>query len=380
MSSIDRYLRPEIRAHLTHQAQLDRWWLVEEAALHARVELGRTPADFLDAVMEAGPPSLSDVRIREDVVRHDVAAFVDASISWLGSQGIADVSRHFHRGLTSSDVVDTANSLLCQSLRRDIDQETARLVYVLDSLADRHWGTARVGRTHGQWAMPTSLGHQLDVHSHVLHRTARDVTRHTPEMAMLSGPVGIGLDDQIEAEAASWLGLSPAGPTTQIVPRDRMARWIQSLATLATACEALALEVRHSSRSEISELKEGFAPGQKGSSAMPHKRNPIMAERICGLARQVRAQVEPALQNMLMWNERDISNSASERLMFELGPGLTHAIVASTADLMIGLVVDTDAIATNLASARRDIEQTWAFEALLDEGVSRDDAYRRTQG
>ena len=307
--------RPAMAAIWSEEGKLARWLDVELAALEGWAEAGGVPADAV-AEIRAGakPPSPDRVAEIEARTHHDTAAFVDAVSETLGPNG-----RWFHYGLTSSDVVDTALALQIRDAGALILAGVERAFAAVVSLAEEHRETLQIGRTHGVHAEPTTLGLKLAVWAFELDRD-RDRLEHALEgmrVGKLSGAVGTysATDPEVERVACERLGLDPAPASTQILQRDRHAELLSTLAVTAASLEKFALEIRHLARTEVAEVMEPFGKGQKGSSAMPHKRNPVVAERICGLARVVRANLQAALEDIALWHERDISHSSVERVI-----------------------------------------------------------------
>lgn len=374
----ERYVPERTRKLLSTQSKIDHWHQVETAVVRARHDCGLVPENEfreLKTYLTQTWPTVGQVQAREAEIGHDVAAYVDVVL-----QGAPEgASRHFHRGLTSSDIVDTANSLIYKKVHGEIRTEIRELLAGINVFVKMFKHDERIGRTHGQWAAVTTLGHQFDVFGDMVHRTELSLETSYPQWGMINGPVGRGSDD-VEIRAAELLGLWRIGRTGQMVPRDMLARWIQDLARLASVCEAIATHVRLSALSGIDEMHEGFPEGRKGSSSMPYKRNPILAERICGLARIVRSQQGVALENIATWFERDLTQSSAERIIASTAVGLTHGIVEMTVELLRNLVVDESRIEDNLEQGGRSRQHKLDdFEALLDDGVPRDEAYRRIQ-
>src|SRR5436190_12314325 len=295
------------------EGKLATWLEVEQAASAAWAELGVVPDEAAAHIAEATPPSAERVAELEATLHHDTAAFVDAVAERLGEEG-----RWFHYGLTSSDVVDTALSLQVRDAGALIIAGLDRALAAVATRADEHRTTLQMGRTHGVHAEPTTFGLKLVGWAFELDRARRRVARALEEMRVgkLSGAVGTyaATDPEVERLACERLGLESAPTSTQIVQRDRHAELLAALAVAAASLETFALEIRHLARTEVAEVQEPFGRGQKGSSAMPHKRNPVVAERICGLARVVRAAAVVGLENVALWHERDIPHSSAERV------------------------------------------------------------------
>jgi adenylosuccinate lyase len=317
----------------------------------------------------------------EAVTQHDVIAFLTA---WADNTTPRDAAAWVHYGMTSSDLLDTALAL---QLVEASDLLLARLDDLVGSLRDHalaHRATLRVGRTHGVHAEPDVWGHRVADFAFAMARS-RDrlrAARESVAIAKISGAVGSysNIDPAIERHVADALGLRPADVATQVVIRDGISEWVSALAVIATLCEAIALEVRHGQRTEVRELEEPFGSGQKGSSAMPHKRNPILCERICGLARVVRAQVVPVMEGIPLWHERDISHSSVERIALPDAAIGTDYLLHLTARLVNGLVVNADRMRVNLDATGGLIYSSAVLLELVEGGLSREDAYALTQG
>src|SRR5438874_5106980 len=320
------------------ERKLATWLEVELAATAAWAELGVVPGDAAARIAEAPPPSAERVAELEATLHHDTAAFVDAVAEQLGEEG-----RWFHYGLTSSDVVDTALSLQIQAGGRLIVSGLERALAAVVKRAQEHRATLCIGRTHGVHAEPTTFGLKLAGWAFELGRGRERLRRAVEGMRVgkLSGAVGTysATDPEVERIACERLGLEPAPSSTQILQRDRHAELLSALAVTAASLEKFALEIRHLARTEVSEVQEPFGKGQKGSSAMPHKRNPVVSERICGLARVVRAAALVGLENVALWRERDISHSSAERVVVPDAFLALDYILDRFTWLMEGLVV-----------------------------------------
>ncbi len=361
------------------EARLARWLEVELAALEGWAETGIVPREAIETIRErAVVPTPERVAEIEARTHHDVAAFVDAVAEGLGEEG-----RWFHYGLTSSDVLDTALALQIRDagalILAGIDRGFAAVV----ARAEEHRETLTIGRTHGIHAEPTTFGLKLAGWAFALERDRTRVARALEGMRVgkLSGAVGTysAADPEVERVACERLGLEPAPSSTQILQRDRHAEVLNALALLATSLERFALEIRHLARTEVREVEEPFGSGQKGSSAMPHKRNPIVSERICGLARVVRAGAVAGLENVALWHERDISHSSAERIVLPDAFLAVDYMLDRLAWLLEGLVVRTERMRENLDSSHRLYFSQRLLLALVEAGLARDDAYRLVQ-
>ena len=363
----------------SEQAKLERWLEVELAALDAWAELGVVPSEAATRIRaEAVPPTPARVAEIEERTHHDVASFVDAVASDLGPDG-----RWFHYGLTSSDVLDTALALQVREAGRLLLDGLDQAFDTVARRAEEHRATVMVGRTHGVHAEPITFGVKLAGWAFELDRDRQRLTDALEGMRVgkLAGAVGTyaGGDPDMERAACERLGVVPEPASTQVVPRDRHAELLGALALCAASLERFATEVRHLARTEVREVQEPFGRGQKGSSAMPHKRNPVVAERICGLARLVRANASVGLENVALWHERDISHSSAERVVVPDAFLALDYMLDRFTWLVDGLVVDADRMRRNLEDAHGLVFSQRVLLALVEAGLSRDDAYRLVQ-
>jgi len=363
----------------SEEAKLARWLQVELAALAGWVEVGVVPPAVLEAITaRATAPTPARVAEIEAQTQHDVAAFVDAVAEQLGEEG-----RFFHYGLTSSDVLDTALALQIRDAGALVLDGLERALRAVVERAGEHRDTLMIGRTHGIHAEPISFGLKLAGWAFGLERDRVRVARALEGMRVgkLSGAVGTYavVEPEVERIACERLGLEPAPSSTQILQRDRHAEVLNVLALLAASLERYALEVRHLARTEVREVEEPFSRGQKGSSAMPHKRNPIVSERICGLARVVRGAALVGLENVALWHERDISHSSAERVVIPDAFLAVDYMLDRFAWLVEGLVVRPERMRENLESSHGLFFSQRVLLALVDSGFSRDDAYRLVQ-
>jgi len=361
------------------EARLARWLDVELAALDGWAETGNVPRAAVDAIRaSATVPTPERVAELEARTQHDVAAFVDAVAERLGEEG-----RWFHYGLTSSDVLDTALALQLREAGALILDGLERALAAVTARAEEHRRTITIGRTHGVHAEPTTFGLKLAGWAFGLERDRVRVTRALEgiRVGKLSGAVGTysAADPEVERIACERLGLEPAPSSTQILQRDRHAEVLNALALLASSLERFALEIRHLARTEVREVEEPFASGQKGSSAMPHKRNPIVSERICGLARVVRGAAVTGLENVALWHERDISHSSAERIVLPDAFLAVDYMLDRFAWLLEGLVVRAERMRENLDASHRLYFSQRLLLALVEANLSRDDAYRLVQ-
>ena len=363
----------------SEEAKLARWLDVELAALEAWAELGVVPRSAVDAIARgAVAPAPARVAELEAQTQHDVAAFVDAVAEQLGDEG-----RYFHYGLTSSDVLDTALSLQVREAGELVLAGLERARAAVVARAEEHRDTLTVGRTHGVHAEPTTFGLKLAGWAFALDRDHARLERALEGMRVgkLSGVVGTysATDPEVERIACERLGLEPAPSSTQILQRDRHAELLSTLALVAASLERFALELRHLARTEVREVEEPFGAGQKGSSAMPHKRNPIVSERICGLARVVRGDALVGLENVALWHERDISHSSAERVVLPDAFLAVDYMLDRFAWLVEGLVVRPERMRENLEASHGLYFSQRLLLALVEAGSSRDDAYRAVQ-
>ncbi|HET6308366.1 MAG TPA: adenylosuccinate lyase [Rhodopila sp.] len=383
---IPRYSRPEMAAIWAPENRYRIWFEVEALAAEGMARIGAIPAEAARNIREKGAPKLAamnaDDVARIDAIeretRHDVIAF----LTWL-AEAIGPDSRFVHQGMTSSDVLDTTLSVqLTQAadiLLADIDAVLA----ALKARAMEHKYTLTIGRSHGIHAEPTTFGLKLAGHYAEFARNRERLVAARAEIAVaaISGAVGTfaHLDPSVEEYVAEKLGLRPEPVSTQVIPRDRHAAFFCTLGVIASAIERLATEVRHLQRSEVREAEEFFHPGQKGSSAMPHKRNPVLTENLCGLARLVRSAVTPALENVTLWHERDISHSSVER---GIAPDATVTLdfaLMRLAGMMEKLLVYPDRMLGNLESLGGVVHSGEVLLALTKAGILREDAYRIVQ-
>ncbi len=377
---IARYSRPEMTGIWSEESKFARWLEVELAALDGWAELSSIPATDVAAIRaQARPPSPGRVAQIEQVTDHDTAAFVDAVAEQLGPEG-----RWFHYGLTSSDVVDTALSLQIQDAGRLILEGIDRALAAVISRAEEHRQTICIGRSHGVHAEPTTFGWKLAGWAFELDRARGRVARalETNRVGQLSGTVGTyaQVDPEVERIACERLGLEPDPVSTQVIARDRHAELLSALALAATSLDRFATEIRHLARTEVREVEEPFGKGMKGSSAMPHKRNPKVAERICGLARVMRGNALVGLENVPLWHERDISQSSAERIVIPDSFLALDYMLDRFAWIVEGLVVYPERMRRNLESSHGLVFSHRLLLALVDAGLARDQAYRLVQG
>jgi adenylosuccinate lyase len=376
---ISRYTRPEMAELWSDATRYALWTRVELAVCRALARRGEIPREALGVIEQRAAVDPERVAELEAQVQHDVNAYLDALAERIGS-----AARYVHLGLTSSDVLDTALAMQLRDAGERILAQCDRVLEVLRRRALEHRSTVCVGRTHGMFAEPTTFGLKLLYAYDEMERNRGRLARARTAVAVgkISGAVGTfaHLAPEVEAEALAELGLEPARVSTQIVCRDRHAEFFAALAQTATSIERLAVEVRHLARSEIGELQEFFAAEQKGSSAMPHKRNPWRFETLCGLARVVRGYAASALENQLLWHERDISNSSAERILAPDATATVHFMLHRLAGLLGSLVIRPERMRENLLASRGLVFSEGVLLALTRRGLSRQEAYRLVQG
>ncbi len=375
---IPRYSRPQMSAIWEPENRFRIWLKIETYACEALEAVGAIPAGVARALAERGAFEIARIDEIEREIKHDVVAFLTNLAEHVGPE-----ARFVHQGLTSSDVLDTCLAVQLKQASELLLADLEALLAALKRRALEHKNTLCIGRSHGIHAEPTTFGVKLAGHYAEFARGRERLVRARDEIATcaISGAVGTfaNVDPAVEAHVAKKLGLTPEPVSSQIIPRDRHAFYFATLAVIAGSIERLALEIRHLQRSEVREAEEYFAPGQKGSSSMPHKRNPVLAENLTGLARVVRAAVTPALENVALWHERDISHSSVERV---IAPDATIALdfaLARLAGLIDRLVVHPEAMAANLARLGGLHHSQRVLLALTQAGMSREDAYEAVQ-
>jgi adenylosuccinate lyase len=377
---IERYTLPEMGRVWSEARKYELWGRVELLVLEAFAQAGTVPADSVEAVRSAKIPTPEAVAAVEAVTDHDVIAFLTA---WADNTTPRSAAAWVHYGMTSSDLLDTALAVQLTEASDLLIAKATRLVAVLRDHALAHRDTLRPGRTHGVHAEPDSWGHRVADFAFAMARSRDRLVRAREAVAVgtLSGPVGSysNIDPAIEAQVMTALGLRPADVATQVVMRDGMAEWVGAVALAATVCEAVALEVRHGQRTEVRELAEPFRSGQKGSSSMPHKKNPVRAERIAGLARIVRGYVTPVTEGIPLWHERDISHSSVERIALPDASIATDYVLQLTTGLVEGLTVDAARMRANLDLTGGLLYSSGVLLALVSAGLSREEAYAVVQ-
>jgi adenylosuccinate lyase len=378
---IPRYARPEMTAIWSAETKYRIWFEIEAHAADAMAESGVIPKSAARTIWEKGGKAKFDIaRIDaiEREVRHDVIAFLTHLAEFIGED-----ARFVHQGMTSSDVLDTAFSVQLSRAADILIADVDALLAALKKRALEHKLTPMIGRSHGIHAEPTTFGLKLASFYAEFARARARLAAARAEIATckISGAVGTyaNVPPQVEAHVAKAMGLAPESSSTQVIPRDRHAMFFATLGVVASSLERLATEIRHLQRTEVGEAEEYFSPGQKGSSAMPHKRNPVLSENIVGLARMVRAYAIPAMDNVALWHERDISHSSVERF---IGPDATVTLdfaLARAAELVEKLVVYPDRMRANLDLSHGLVHSGRVLLMLTQKGVSREDAYALVQ-
>lgn len=375
---IERYTLPEMGALWTEQSKFQKWLDVEIAVCEVHAEMGTIPRPALEEIKARAKFSVARINEIEKTTNHDVIAFTTNL-----AENIGEAARFVHYGLTSSDVVDTANALLLRDACELLLRKVVAFQEVLKRRAFEFKHTPQIGRTHGIHAEPTSFGLTLALWFAEMRRNQERLERARQNVAVgkISGAVGTFalLDPSVEEKVCARLGLTAAPVSTQIIQRDRYAEYLCTLGIIASSLDKFALNVRHWQRTEVHEAQERFTAGQKGSSAMPHKRNPIISERICGIARIVRANSLVGLENVALWHERDISHSSAERVVLPDSSIALDYILQKATALLDGLVVYPERMLKNLQLTRGLIFSGQLLLALTQKGVSRETAYEWVQ-
>ena len=379
---ISRYSTPQTDELFSERAKMARWLEIELCVVEALADAGVVPKEAAAACRKNAPviddAFVQRVQAREEITQHDVAAFVDVVQDAIG----APHGTWIHYGLTSTDVVDTG---LCWAMRDAsglIVRALTEVIYVLVKTAHQYQDTPMIGRTHGVHAEPTTFGAKVALFGLQLARDRERMLRATESIAVckLSGAVGTysNISPEVEEAVAQRLGLESV-PATQVIARDRHAEYLYVCASIGSTLESLAVELRHLQRTEVNEVREGFADGQKGSSAMPHKRNPISSETITGLSRVLRANAQVALQNIPLWHERDISHSSAERIVIPDSVSLVVYMLGRMARIIMHLEVDSDQMLKNLNALHGVVFSQSVLLAMVESGMERDAAYRIVQ-
>ncbi len=381
---IARYTRPEMGRIWSDQNKFQQWLEVELAASEALAGLGEVPAEAARLLRAHAGFEVARIHEIESEVKHDVIAFTTAVSETMAARGHAEASRWLHYGLTSNDVVDTAQGLLLKQASEILLRELAALREVLKRRAREFQHAVQIGRTHGVHAEPITFGLKLAIWYEEAGRDLRRLENAAAEVSVgkTSGAVGTfgHISPEAEERICARLGLTPAPVASQVVQRDRHANFVAALALVCGLCEKIALEVRHLQRTEVREAEEYFSKGQKGSSAMPHKRNPVTCEQICGLARVVRSNVQAAFEDMALWHERDISHSSVERVILPDSTILSDYLLDKTTRLVDQMVVYPSRMLRNLESTQGLVFSGQLLLDLAAAGMLREKAYRLVQG
>ncbi|HLG98565.1 MAG TPA: adenylosuccinate lyase [Bryobacteraceae bacterium] len=380
---IDRYTRPEMGRIWSEENKYRQWLEVELATAEALAETGEVPADAARLLRQHAGFQVSRIQEIEREVRHDVIAFTTAVAETMKAAGHAEASRWLHYGLTSNDVVDTAQALLVRGASEIIRAGIQKLSETLKRRAFEFKDTVQIGRTHGVHAEPITFGLKLALWYDEMRRNLARFAAAAEGMRVgkISGAVGTfgHIGPEAEERICARLGLRPAPIASQVISRDRHAEYVASLALLAATMEKIALEIRHLQRTEVREAEEPFAEGQKGSSAMPHKRNPVVSEQICGLARVIRANAQAAFENIALWHERDISHSSVERIILPDSTTLADYMLAKSDWLVAGMRVYPARMKQNLDSTRGLVFSGQLLLDLTAAGMLREEAYKTVQ-
>ncbi|MGE3680752.1 MAG: adenylosuccinate lyase [Bdellovibrionales bacterium] len=375
---IPRYTRPEMGNLWTQEARFQCLLEVELAVAQVQSQLKMIPAEAYEEIRAKARFDVARIEEIEKTTKHDVIAFVSAVAEQVGPSG-----RYIHYGMTSSDVLDTALSVQIQKASPLLLSRFDRVERALETLVRKHAFTLTAGRTHGMHAEATTFGFKMAGHLSEFRRTRERVMRALAQMKIvkLSGAVGTYSTQppEVERRVGELLGLEPERVATQVIPRDRHAELLWALAMTGAAIERLAIELRHLQRTEVGEVIENFTPGQKGSSAMPHKKNPISAENLTGLARLLRANSGAALENVALWHERDISHSSVERVIFPDSFILADYALDRLGQLLEGLFVNEQRLRANMDLSQGQLFSSQVLLAMIDKGLTREDAYRIVQ-
>lgn len=375
---IGRYSLPKMKSIWEDENKYRKWLEIEILACEAQAKLGNIPAEAVVEIKGKAKFDLDRIAEIEKEVRHDVVAFLTNLAEYIGP-----ASKYIHFGMTSSDVLDTTLALQMREAADILIEDVKKVIEILQRRAKEHKDTVMIGRTHGIHAEPITFGLKLVQWVFEMKRnlTRLERAKEIISYGKISGAVGTyaNIDPFVEAYLCQKLGLKPAEVSTQILQRDRHAEYSATLAIVAASLEKFATEIRNLQRTDILEVEEPFAKGQKGSSAMPHKRNPIICERICGLARVIRSNAQAALENVALWHERDISHSSVERVIIPDSTILLDYILNKFAGVMDGLIVYSENMRKNLEKTRGLIFSQRVLLALIQKGVSREEAYQLVQ-
>jgi adenylosuccinate lyase len=375
---ISRYASPAMTAIWSDENRFKIWQEIETVVCEVRADRGEIPAEAAGEIRARGNFDTARVLEIENTVQHDVIAFLTNMAEYVGES-----SRFVHQGMTSSDLLDTALALQIKEAGTVLRAALIKLLDTVEAKAAEHRGTVMIGRSHGIHAEPTTFGLKLMVYWSALERGLRrlDAAQEEIGYGLISGAVGTiaHLDPAVEEETMKRLGLKVDPASTQIVQRDRHASWLQAVATLGATIEQMAVEIRNLQRTDVHEVEESFGKGQKGSSAMPHKKNPIVSEKLTGMARLLRGYAHTALENVALWHERDISHSSVERIIFPDATHTLHHMLTKMEWLVRGLVVYPDNMRHNMDKVRGMFFSQPVLLALTEAGTSREDAYAQVQ-
>lgn len=375
---IDRYASAQMTAIWSDDNRFKLWREVETVVCEVRADRGEIPAEAAAEIRAKGDFDTERVLEIERTVQHDVIAFLTNMAEYIGPS-----SRFVHQGMTSSDLLDTALALQIKEAGQILRDSLVELLDAVELKAQEHQDTIMIGRSHGIHAEPTTFGLKLMVYWSALERGLRrlDAAQEEISYGQISGAVGTfaHLDPAVEEDTMKRLGLKVDPASTQIVQRDRHANWLQVVATLGATIEQVAVEIRNLQRTDVHEVEESFGKGQKGSSAMPHKKNPIVSEKLTGMARLLRGYAHTGLENVALWHERDISHSSVERIIFPDACHTLHHMLTKMKWLISGLVVYPDNMIANMEKVRGMFFSQAVLLALTDEGVVREDAYSWVQ-
>lgn len=375
---IERYTLPEMKRIWSEENKYQKWLDVEIYACEAMAELGKIPKEAVEAIKQKADFSVERILEIEKVVRHDVIAFTTCVAEYVGEE-----SKYIHMGLTSSDVVDTALSVRMKEAGEQILSRLEKFREALLEKAKEHRHTVMIGRTHGIHAEPMTFGLKMLLWVAETDRNIERMKRaiETISVGKISGAVGTyaNIDPRVEAYVCERLGLKPAAISTQVLQRDRHAEFMTTLAVIGCTLEKIAVEIRSLQRTDIREAEEFFAKGQKGSSAMPHKRNPIVTERISGMSRILRGNALAAMENVALWHERDISHSSVERVIIPDSTTLLDYMLMKMTDIISNLLVYPEKMKHNLERTKGLVFSQRVLLALIDKGISREQAYEYVQ-
>lgn len=375
---IERYTLPAMKLVWSDQFKYETWLKVEILATEARVKMGQVPAADLEVIKQKATFSVDRINEIENTTHHDVIAFLTNV-----NENVGPESRHLHYGMTSSDVLDTALSYQIKEATHIIQKKVDELIEVLATRAKEHKNTLCIGRTHGIHAEVTTMGLKFAQWFDEMRRNRKRLNDALFEISTgkISGAVGTfdHLSPEVEEYVCQHLGLRPEPVSTQVIQRDRHAYYLSVLAIMAGTLEKIATEVRHLQKTEVLEVEEFFGKGQKGSSAMPHKRNPIVCERITGMARMMRSYVNPGIENISLWHERDISHSSVERVVFPDATILIDYMLQKSIDLVWKLIIYPENMMKNIELTRGLIFSQKVLLALTESGLSREESYAAVQ-